>query len=88
VIATALEVTDDHALVELRPCWLARIFGAKTVRIDLTRRVDRENKVKWFAVNTGTELGWIPYSSEIRHALDFRQVVAPPVAVARERLTP
>jgi hypothetical protein len=33
--ATAIEVTASTALVELRPCWLARKLGAQVVTIEL-----------------------------------------------------
>jgi hypothetical protein len=35
MIATALEVTASTALVELRPCWLARKLGAQVVTVEL-----------------------------------------------------
>jgi hypothetical protein len=58
VRATALEVTETTALVELRPCWLARLFGARTIRVPLSVDHDgayRDSAKAW-------ELRWHPFS--------------------------
>jgi hypothetical protein len=84
MIATAIEVTTRHALVELRPCWLARLFGARTVRIELSWAGNPRGRGTWRAVNTGIDLYELPYREEIERALDFRPVGELPAATARE----
>lgn len=79
--ATALDVTSGRAVIELRPCWPARLLGAKTTIVELERgKHDNGESGHWVAVATQRRLGWLPYSREIEHALDFRPVQSPPVA--------
>lgn len=35
--ATCIHLTDTEATVVLRPCWLARLFGARVVSVDLRK---------------------------------------------------
>lgn len=81
--ATALEVTDTTALVELRPCWIARWFGARTVHVALRMDKNRE----WGLASTEIRLvdgygrAQVPHGLRIRTALDYRPVVSLPKAV-------
>lgn len=67
--AVALTVTEKDAVVELRPCALARWLGAETVRIELIRDVDG-----WHSFGTHKPLRYLAHSGAIEHALDFRPV--------------
>lgn len=71
-------VDGDIAMVELRPCWLARWLGARTVRIHWDG--DRKNVGRWKASVTGESLVELPYHSKILRALDFQPVEILPVA--------
>jgi len=77
VKATAIEVEDTRATVMLTPCWIARLLGARPVMIELKR--DHPLSF-WFTVTSHRRLGWIPYSRQIEHALDFRAVTDLPLA--------
>ena len=69
--ATALEVAEPTALVELRPCWLARLFGARVVRVELER----------------VQRGWVARDTEqgvaLRRVLDAMLADQLPRATAR-----
>ena len=79
--ATALEVTAERAVVELRPGWLARLLGARTLVVELKRPGGR-----WMTAATEDILSrGLPRDRLLLEALDFRPVVAPPRALARPR---
>lgn len=79
--AVAIEVTGTRATVVLTPCWLARVFGARPVVVELERGKRHNGESgHWVAVASQRRLGWIPYSCEIEHALDFRSVERLPTA--------
>lgn len=83
--ATALEVTETTALVELRPCWLARMFGARTVVVELVWIEDGHSQTsgQWHSQPTGRCVIEIPYGHAIRNALDFRPAAQLPRAEVR-----
>lgn len=79
MIATALEITADRATVEPRPCWLARLFGARTVRVELEYRGGG-----WHTVNTRNRLhDCNGRDRRILNALDFRPVARLPEATVQ-----
>lgn len=74
MIARCLHFTGDRATVVLTPCWFTRLFGARTLSVDLERRHDGV----WFTVATRRQVDHnLPDGSAIRDALDFREVGSP-----------
>jgi len=73
MIAIAVEVTETTALVELRPSWLARLFGARTIAVALE----------------ATSRGWRALDPEhgraLRRVLDLMLAAQLPRAIARRR---
>lgn len=81
----AIEVTETTAIVELRPSWLAWLFGARTVQVHLRKDRHRE----WGLASTERALvdsygrENVPHGKLIRNALDYRPVAQLPVAEVR-----
>ncbi len=65
--------TTAKATVVLTPSWLARLFGARTVSVELCR-----SPIGWRAAGTDRDLGHIPHGSLIENALDFSEVERKP----------
>lgn len=84
VKVTAIEVTGKRAVVLLRPCWLARLFGARETTLELEWR-ERVGwgRDEWHAVGSRRPLDDLCHRAEIRYALDFRPRVDLPVAAVR-----
>lgn len=84
---TALEVTDTTAAVELRPGWAARLLGARTVLVKLTRSsvgtwiLDASGKPIVTHGIYGEERNGVRHGRAILRALDFRPIAEPPKAV-------
>lgn len=74
--ATALEVNDTKAVVNLRPCWLARLLGAQETTVVLMWR-ERSDGHGWQAAGSRRWLDSLPHRSEIEDALDFWPVRMP-----------
>lgn len=82
---TAIEVTVDRAVVELRPCWLARWFGASTERLTIVRqRYSDGSHREWVTEIAKTALPF-DIRDDILRALDFRPVDALPEARTVQR---
>jgi hypothetical protein len=75
--ATAIDVTDCRAVVELRPCWLARLFGARTVRLEIVRV---NSNGFWRTVYSDDMVTHLEHGALILRALDFRPVGTLPAA--------
>ena len=86
---TALEVTETTAIVELRPNWLARLLGARTVLVRLTR-----SSVGTWSLEAsgrpivqhnlyGHERNGVRHGRALLRALDFRPIAEPPRAEVR-----
>jgi hypothetical protein len=77
--ATAIEVTADRATVVLTPSWLARLFGAREVAVEL-----RKIGIYWITSATGDPMvRGVPREDLILDALDFRPRTELPAATAR-----
>lgn len=80
-IATNLHLgggTSGAATVVLRPCWLARLFGARDVTVDLVR-----GGTGWRTMNTDRKLEEVKHGELIRDALDFHpRRELPPARIA------
>ncbi len=82
--ATAIEVTELRATVRLRPCWLARLLGARTTTVELEWRERLGySRCDWHLAASRRPLDDAPHRSAIRDALDFRPVEKLPRAVLR-----
>jgi hypothetical protein len=58
-------LTQEHAVLHLRPSWLARLFGAKDLVVEL------EYEYPWWVSRyTREKLGWIKYSTLIKNAME------------------
>lgn len=77
--ATAIEVTETTALVELRPNWLEWLFGARVVRIALIRPHEQ-----WLTATMWERISHIDHGSAIKFALDFRPPSQLPRAEVRK----
>lgn len=88
--ATTTELSDTRAVVLLRPCWLARMLGARTVSIELVRSrrssdvAGMDRVTDWVAASSTRTLAYLPHGDLIRDALDFHVVADLPVAVAKQ----
>jgi hypothetical protein len=85
VKATAIDVTASTALVELRPCWLARWLGAQvvTVELELTLPVYSSDS-PWRTVANHRTLSWLSSADRrMLHALEHRPRAGVPPAIAR-----
>lgn len=82
---TAIDVTADRAVVEMRPCWLARWFGARTERVTIVRQRYGDGSHRgWVMETTETSIPW-DLRDDIMRALDFRPVDALPEARTVQR---
>ena len=71
--ARCISFSGDKATVVLTPCWFTRMFGARTLTVDIEKRKD-----DWFTVATGRAVDHnLPHGLAIRDALDFRAVGSP-----------
>lgn len=76
--AAVVTLDGNRATVRLIPSWLARLFGARVVEVDIIRTSYSDGSgVNWQTVATGRGLGNIEHGLIIRDALDFREVAAP-----------
>jgi hypothetical protein len=76
--ATCIEWSPTRAVIELRPRWLARAFGARTTLLEL-----EWSDGQWRTLGTRRSLdrlSYREYPEEIRHALDFRPKLELPSA--------
>jgi hypothetical protein len=73
-----VERGEETATVVLRPCWLARLFGARETVCEIKHKAPY-----WITAGTERTLGYVKRGSLIEEALDFHPVAAPPRAIAR-----
>lgn len=86
MVITAIEITETTAILELRPNWLARLFGARTTMVELSASCSGEHR-RWYVASTGRLLERASYDDDpLLRALEFRTIQRHglPTAVARE----
>ena len=69
--AYAIEVSDLRAVVELRPNWIARLFGAEVTRVTIVRDVD---SYQWRTEYQRRLVDNLRHGDEMLRSLDFRPV--------------
>ena len=75
----AVAVSGTHAVVRLRPGWLARLFGAPERIVELEWD---DEWVRWRSVTTKQWLRDMNYGTMIRDALEAQPIADLPTAVA------
>ena len=71
-------LTREHAVLHLRPSWLARLFGAP----DLIAELEYE-KPNWVSKYTRTSLSHMHHSSLINEAMQAYPICDAPIPTAR-----
>lgn len=90
--ARCVEFAPTRAVVRLEPNWLARVFGAPVVEIELGRvkkTGEAPNSIwftPWVCPGSGRVLDDLWHADLIRDALDFREVSA--LLEAKARIEP
>jgi hypothetical protein len=74
--ATCIHLTDTEATVVLKPCWLARLFGARTKHAQIRRDCVHTVYGSWKMLATGNAL----HDSNHTHALILDAITYRPVA--------
>jgi len=88
VKASAFDVTATSASILLRPCWIARLFGARSVVLELVRgvpEIPRLEPEQWITAVTRRRLYDLRHRWLITEALDQRPCVGLPPARAAAR---
>lgn len=66
VVRVTFSHDNARAIVELRPSWLGRLFGATAMQVELVRHYSG-----WTTLHTDTALSRVAYGRKIQRALDF-----------------
>lgn len=64
-VLRVVRLTQEHAVLQLRPSWLARLFGAKDIVCEL-ERCDGH----WVSKYTRERLGWCKHSTLLKDAME------------------
>lgn len=80
--ARCVSYTETSATVVLEPSWLARLFGARAVAVDIVKcksycgqKLDvLGSKLEWYTASSETRVADMSDGAEILRALDFREV--------------
>lgn len=75
-------LTREHAVLHLRPSWLARLFGAPDLVVELEVEV-KYDTTNWVSKYTRTALSHMNHSSLIRGAMEAYPIDDTPIPVAR-----